>query len=69
LLPLEMPLQGIVQEPFTRAARMAGRYDLVGNPSGQISGMLNERRPARDILMDMVTEASATVDKMRAQVS
>ena len=58
---LEMPLQGILQEPFTRAARLAGRYDLVGNPSGQISGMLNERRPAKDILMDMVNEARDTI--------
>ncbi len=69
LPPLEMPLQGILQEPFTRAARMSGRYDLVGNPSGQISGMLNESRPARDILMDMVDEAGATVERMRSQVS
>ncbi|MCH8309956.1 MAG: nitronate monooxygenase, partial [Chloroflexi bacterium] len=58
---LDMPLQGILQEPFTRAAREAGRYDLVGNPSGQISGMLNERRPAKDILMDMVNEARDTI--------
>jgi NAD(P)H-dependent flavin oxidoreductase YrpB (nitropropane dioxygenase family) len=62
---LEMPLQGILQEPFTRAAREAGRYDLVGNPSGQISGMLNERRPAKDILMDMVNEARDTISGLQ----
>lgn len=65
LQSLEMPLQGILQEPFTRAARLAGRYDLVGNPSGQISGMLNERRPARDILMDMVDEAVDTIHSLQ----
>ena len=62
---LAMPLQGILQEPFTRAAKAAGRYDLVGNPSGQISGMLNERRPAKDILMDMVNEARDTIEGLQ----
>ncbi len=69
LEPLEMPLQGILQEPFARAARLSGRYDLVGNPSGQISGMLDECRPARDILMDMVDEAKATIERLQALVS
>ena len=62
---LDMPLQGILQEPFTRAAKAANRYDLVGNPSGQISGMLNERRPAKDILMDMVNEARDTIEGLQ----
>ncbi|HBJ31357.1 MAG TPA: enoyl-[acyl-carrier-protein] reductase FabK, partial [Dehalococcoidia bacterium] len=46
-------------------AKAAGRYDLVGNPSGQISGMLNERRPAKDILMDMVNEARDTIEGLQ----
>ncbi len=65
LQPLEMPLQGIVQEPFTQAARAAGRWDLVANPSGQISGMLEKRRPAREILMDMVDEAQETIEGLQ----
>ena len=67
--PLEMPLQGILQEPFTQAARMSGRFDLVGNPSGQISGMLDRRRPAGDILRDMVDEAKVTIDGMKLFIS
>ena len=67
--PLEMPLQGILQEPFTQAARMSGRFDLVGNPSGQISGMLDRRRPAGDILRDMVDEAKVTIDGMLLLIS
>ena len=67
--PLEMPLQGILQEPFTQAARMSGRFDLVGNPSGQISGMLDRRRPAGDILRDMVDEAKVTIDGMQLLIS
>ena len=67
--PLEMPLQGILQEPFTQAARMSGRFGLVGNPSGQISGMLDRRRPAGDILRDMVDEAKVTIDGMQLLIS
>ena len=66
---LEMPLQGIVQEPFTQAARAAGRWDLVGSPSGQISGMLDKRRPAKDILLDMVGEARETIEVLQRNLS
>ena len=67
--PLEMPLQGILQEPFTQAARMSGRFDLVGNPSGQISGMLDRRRPAGDILREMIDEAKVTIEGMQPLIS
>lgn len=66
---LDMPLQGILQEPLTIAARNAGRWDLVGNPSGQISGMLTERLPAKRILMDMVSEAEDTIGFLQRNVS
>ncbi|MCY4576419.1 MAG: nitronate monooxygenase family protein [Chloroflexi bacterium] len=65
---LPMPLQGLIQEPFTRAARKAGRLDLIGNPSGQIGGMLKERRPARDILMDMVNEAEEVIEQLQGNL-
>lgn len=68
LEPLEMPLQGILQEPFTRAARLSRRYDLVGNPSGQIAGMVDELRPARKIFEDMVDEARATIERLQQLV-
>ena len=65
LQPLPMPLQGILQEPFTRAARAAGRWDLIGNPSGQIGGMLSQRRPAHEIFMDMVNEAEEAIEQLQ----
>ncbi len=65
---LPMPLQGLIQEPFTRAARKAGRLDLIGNPSGQIGGMLKERRPARDILMDMVNDAEEVIEQLQGNL-
>jgi nitronate monooxygenase len=66
---LPMPLQGLIQEPFTRAARNAGRLDLIGNPSGQISGMLTERRPAKDILMSMVDEAEEQIEMLQTNLN
>ncbi len=65
---LPMPLQGLIQEPFTKAARKAGRLDLIGNPSGQIGGMLKERRPARDILMDLVNGAEETIEQLQGNL-
>ena len=65
LQALPMPLQGILMEPMTQAAKAIGRWDLIGNPSGQVSGMLTERRPAKDILMDMVNEAEDTIESMQ----
>ncbi len=69
LEPLLMPLQGLIQEPFTRAARTAGRWDLIGNPAGQIGGMLTERRPAREILMDMVNEAEEAIEELQRNLA
>ena len=65
LAPLPMPLQGLIQEPFTRAARDAGRLDLIGNPAGQVSGMLTERRPAKAIVMGMVEEAEEAIGALQ----
>ena len=52
--PLPMPLQGVLMEDFTAAAREAGRYDLVNNPSGQIGGMVIERKPAARIMDELI---------------
>jgi NAD(P)H-dependent flavin oxidoreductase YrpB (nitropropane dioxygenase family) len=67
--PLPMPLQGLIQEPLTRAAKAAGRWDLIGNPSGQVSGMLTEQRPAKEILMNMVNEAEDVIERMQANLA
>ena len=68
LQPLQMPLQGILMEPFNTAARKNGRWDLIGNPSGQISGMLTRRLPAKEILENMVNEAAETIGRMQSFV-
>ena len=62
---LPFPIQRLIQEPLLRAARKAGRWDLVPNLAGQVAGMLSQRRPARQILLEMVDEAADTIAAMQ----
>jgi nitronate monooxygenase len=64
LEPLPMPLQGALMEPFVAAAESAGRYDLVNNPSGQIAGMLDQVKPAGEIVAQFVSEARETIQRI-----
>jgi NAD(P)H-dependent flavin oxidoreductase YrpB (nitropropane dioxygenase family) len=64
--PLPMPLQGLLMDDFTAAAEAAGRRDLINNPSGQIGGMLTHRRPAREIVREMVEGAEAVLNQLDA---
>jgi NAD(P)H-dependent flavin oxidoreductase YrpB (nitropropane dioxygenase family) len=68
LEPLPFPIQRLIQEPLLRAARKAGRWDLVPNLAGQVAGMLTERRPARQILHEMVDEAADAIAAMQRLV-
>ncbi len=53
---LPMGLQGIVSGEIMAGAREADRLELLMNPAGQISGMLHESRPAKEILEEMVCQ-------------
>ena len=55
---LPMGMQGIVSGEIMSGARQANKLELLMNPAGQISGMLNESRPAKDIFEEMVAEAA-----------
>jgi NAD(P)H-dependent flavin oxidoreductase YrpB (nitropropane dioxygenase family) len=69
---LPMGMQGIVSGEIMAGARQADRLDLLMNPAGQISGMLNEMRPAREIMDEMVREAAEILSedlKSRIQAS
>ena len=59
--PLPMPLQGVLMGDLIEAARRAGRDDLLMNPSGQIGGMLTERKPAARIMAELVEGAVEVV--------
>jgi NAD(P)H-dependent flavin oxidoreductase YrpB (nitropropane dioxygenase family) len=54
LTPLPMPLQGVLMGDLVEAAIRAGRDELLHNPSGQIGGMLTERKPAARIMAELV---------------
>jgi NAD(P)H-dependent flavin oxidoreductase YrpB (nitropropane dioxygenase family) len=63
--PLPMPLQGIV---YAGAARRFGRAqlrELAGSPVGQIVGRMNEVRPARDVIFDMVEEWIDATERLK----
>jgi NAD(P)H-dependent flavin oxidoreductase YrpB (nitropropane dioxygenase family) len=55
---LPMGMQGIVSGEIMSGAREANKLELLMNPAGQISGMLHEMRPAKEIMQDMVREAA-----------
>jgi NAD(P)H-dependent flavin oxidoreductase YrpB (nitropropane dioxygenase family) len=69
---LPMGLQGIVSGEIMAGAREANRLELLMNPAGQISGMLQESRPAKEIFEEMVHEAAEIMSnglKQRVQAS
>jgi NAD(P)H-dependent flavin oxidoreductase YrpB (nitropropane dioxygenase family) len=59
--PLPMPHQKVLMEDFLDAARKAGRLDIVGNPCGQVAGMLRGSRPAAQIVKQMAVEAETAL--------
>ncbi len=70
---LPMPLQFMATaEAYSRMYRAAeadpdsDAAQLAGTPIGQIAGMLNSVRPARDVIFDMVAEYAAAVERLEA---
>ncbi len=70
---LPMPLQFMATaEAYSRMYRAAEAdpdspaAQLAGTPIGQIAGMLNSVRPARDVIFDMVEEYAAAVQRLDA---
>lgn len=59
---LETPHQRILMEDFLAAALAAGRHDLFYNIAGQAGGMIKARRPAGQIMAELVEGA---VDRLR----
>ncbi|MBI4190625.1 MAG: nitronate monooxygenase [Betaproteobacteria bacterium] len=54
LEPLPMPYQKILMDDWNEAVAKAGRWDLHSNPAGQGAGMLTKRKPARQIMDELV---------------
>ncbi len=68
LEPLDAPLQKVLVEDFQLAAEQQGRLDLALNPAGQIGGMLKTRKPAEEILTDMVVGAIEVLKDLDANL-
>jgi len=69
---LPMGAQGVLIRDLTHSIRMAGRHELLMNALGQTAGMLKQRRPAAEIVEEMVGEAAAILGvslKQRIKVS
>ena len=72
LQALPMGAQGVLIRDLQYSIEQAGRHELLMNAAGQTSGMLNARRPAAEILEEMVAEAAEALDtqlKSRIQVA
>ena len=66
---LPMPLQGILMSGFNLAAERANRFDLAFNPAGQAAGMVNESRPAADIMADLIDETISVLNGLNERVT
>jgi NAD(P)H-dependent flavin oxidoreductase YrpB (nitropropane dioxygenase family) len=58
LQALPMGLQGMLIRDLTYSIREAGRHELLMNAAGQTAGMLTKKRPAKEILDEIVAEAA-----------
>jgi NAD(P)H-dependent flavin oxidoreductase YrpB (nitropropane dioxygenase family) len=65
---LPFPFQGAVIQEVTFAAQQAGRKELGMNPAGQISGMLGRKRPAREIMEQIVGQAAEIIQRLPADI-
>ena len=61
---LPMPLQGILHQEAARRFMRVNNKELTGFPVGQIVGRLNEVRPTKDVMFDMVEEWIATTERL-----
>ena len=65
---LETPHQRILMEDFLAAALAAGRHDLFYNIAGQAGGLVKGRRPAKDIMADLVDGAAEQLRRLQRDV-
>jgi NAD(P)H-dependent flavin oxidoreductase YrpB (nitropropane dioxygenase family) len=70
--PLAPPFQDLLASPAQhRAARVAqrgnGAYELVTGPVGQVVGLIDSIRPARRVVLDLVSEYAEVLEQFAAQ--
>jgi NAD(P)H-dependent flavin oxidoreductase YrpB (nitropropane dioxygenase family) len=62
---LPMPLQGILHQEAARRFMRANNKELTGFPVGQIVGRLNQVRPTKDVMFEMVEEWIETTQRLQ----
>ena len=58
LMALPMGAQAALIRDLSYSIEQAGRHELLMNAAGQTSGMLTKKRPAKEILEEMVRDAA-----------
>ena len=66
--PLPMPYQRVITDDFNESVAAAGKLELHMNPAGQIAGMITKRKPAKQIMEELVSGTIATLEGMRDTV-
>ncbi|HET6966548.1 MAG TPA: nitronate monooxygenase family protein [Acidimicrobiales bacterium] len=61
---LPMPLQFILNSKAMRRVQRSGNKELTGMPVGQIVSRMNQVRPAKDVIYDMVEEYIETMTRL-----
>ncbi len=64
LEPLPMPFQSIISTPVVDAATRQGRKDIVPGFSGQGVGMVEQIRPAGEVLRELAKSADEVLEKV-----
>jgi NAD(P)H-dependent flavin oxidoreductase YrpB (nitropropane dioxygenase family) len=63
-----MPLQNILTSEANARIARSGRKDLAFAPVGQIVGRMNQVRPVRDVMYQLVEEYVETVERLEQGV-
>jgi NAD(P)H-dependent flavin oxidoreductase YrpB (nitropropane dioxygenase family) len=66
--PLGMPLQNILTSEANARIARSGRKDLAFAPVGQIVGRMNQVKPVRDVMYQLVEEYIETVERLEQGV-
>jgi NAD(P)H-dependent flavin oxidoreductase YrpB (nitropropane dioxygenase family) len=59
-----MPLQGILFGEMARRVSRAHNKELAGFPVGQIVGRMDRIRPTQEVVLELVEECIATVERL-----
>jgi NAD(P)H-dependent flavin oxidoreductase YrpB (nitropropane dioxygenase family) len=65
---LPMPLQFILNSKAMRRIQRSGNRELTGMPVGQIVSRMNQVRPVKDVIYDMVDEYVETMTKLSSDL-